>query len=120
MKPWRTNAARERARGHYVKHNTHGALPLRLQARRRARARAGASDGGRSSAIQARVRILQGRAGPLTAAALDLLVWLVGNLELGELLDKPGVAAAGADFLERGEVGVELLAIGAVEVVAFG
>ncbi len=43
---------------------------------------------------------------------------LVGELELGELLGEAGVGAAGADLLQRREVGVELLAVAAVEAVA--
>ena len=54
-------------------------------------------------------------AGPPCAPTLvtPLSGALVAELELGELLGEAGVGAAGADLLERGEIGVELLPVAA-------
>jgi hypothetical protein len=43
---------------------------------------------------------------------------LVRDLEVGELLHEPRIGRAGADLLERGEVGVELLSVAAEPVAA--
>jgi hypothetical protein len=63
----------------------------------------------------------QGREVPASAslqAESLVLAGLLGDLELGELLDESRVAVAGADFLQRREVVVELVTVAAAEVLA--
>src|SRR5207237_493639 len=45
---------------------------------------------------------------------------VLGDLELGQFLHEPGVGAAGADLLQRGQVGVVLLSVATAEAFAVG
>src|SRR5258708_38452293 len=65
---------------------------------------------------QRRMRRWQQQEGPVRR----LLAGLLGNLEVAEPLDEARIRAAGADLLERGEIGVELAAVAGAERCAVG